>query len=141
MKYSLAREIIFYASELGMNNGDYVFIMFELSVNEVDLKIKDPYKWFNGKFTATNNQTENFQQMFQNVLIMTVNVQGSKELESFNYQMKIKASQAPFYSGVYTGNVTMPWGEVIDYFKIPVCKKFANFTISLELPKCHYPYT
>ncbi|KAK3705209.1 hypothetical protein QZH41_014003, partial [Actinostola sp. cb2023] len=119
MKYSLAREVIYFAGQLGLYTGDYAFILFELSVNEVDLKIKDPTKWLNGVHRATNIKTDNFKNMFKSVLVMAVNVPGSVGYEKFNYQLKIKASQAPFYSKVYQGNITLPWGEKRNLFDTP----------------------
>lgn len=122
MKYPLAREVVYFASQLGMYTGEYAFITFELSVNEVDLKIKDPFKWVNGRYGTTTNFTQDYRRMLDSVLVMAVNVQGSKELEKFNYNLKIKASQAPFYSKAYQGNATMPWGEVKNLFYTPVSK-------------------
>jgi hypothetical protein len=119
VKYSLAREIVYFAAQLGMTTGDYVFIVFELSVDQLRIKLKDSTKWFNSLHKATANFTQSLKEAFESVLILTVNLPGSKEYEDFNYDLKIKAPQPPFFSDVYQGYKNYGWGKVYN-FDIPV---------------------
>ena len=120
MKYKLAREVVYFAGEIGMNNGDYAFIVFELSTDEVKLNQKEQLKWFKGNYVNTTNVTASFKQAFESVLVMAVNVFRSKVYEEFNYNLKIKASEEPFYSNSYRGYIRMPWGELRNKFDTPV---------------------
>ncbi|XP_031575273.1 speract receptor-like isoform X2 [Actinia tenebrosa] len=121
MKYSLAREVLYFAAQTGMVSGDYVFIAFELSMDELRNKIKDQTKWFNSLHVETQiNFTVNFKDMFKSVLVLSVNFPGSKEYEEFDKQVKIKAPEAPFYSNMYKGFTCIPNLGLVDRSKTPV---------------------
>lgn len=122
MKFSLAREILYYAAQTGMTSGDYVFIAFEVSIDELRNKYKDPSKWFTSLHEETLNFTTNFNDMLKSVLTLSVNFPGSKEYEEFDKQVKIRAPEAPFYSDVYKGFSFIPSIGLVDKSKTPVSK-------------------
>ena len=51
--YRVALQVMYYASIEGMVEGEYGFILYELSPSEVSGKFKNPFKWFYPSWTKT----------------------------------------------------------------------------------------
>ena len=101
------REGMYYASKLGMNNGDYAFIAFELDPVLVQRYVERPSKWFHGLFPATNQfsaeEEKEFYKSYKSVLVMVFNVQRIGQYNNFTDKMKQRMSKPPFCSDAYVG--------------------------------------
>ena len=107
MARRLVREGMYYASKLGMNNGDYAFIAFQLNPNNVQRFIEQPELWFNGEYTTTNNLDESEQKelynAYRSMLLLVFNTQQIGKYDKFVVEMKHRMSEPPFCSNVYKG--------------------------------------
>ena len=117
MEGRLVREGMYYASKLGMNNGDYAFIAFELDQVLVERYVDSPEKWFRGRFPATktlnDEEKKEFNKAYKSMLVMVSNIQQIGKYNNFTTEMKHRMSQPPFCSDVYDGftvfnNVSIP---------------------------------
>lgn len=117
MDRRLVREGMYYASKLGMNNGDYAFIAFELDPVLVERYVGRPNQWFRGQFQATENlndeEKKEFYKAYKSMLIMVSNIQQIGKYNNFTIEMKHRMSQPPFCSDAYVGvntylNFTVP---------------------------------
>ena len=118
----LVREGMYYASKLGMNNGDYAFITFELDPVLVERYLESPEKWFRGQYVPTktlnDKEEEEFNKAYKSMLVMVFNIQQIEKYDNFTMEMKLRMSQPPFCSDSYVGFNT-----------------FNNFSISKLLTK------
>lgn len=107
MERRLVREGMYYASKLGMNNGDYAFIAFELDPVLVQRYVGSPDKWFSGQFKATktlnDEEKKEFDKAYKSMLVMTSNIQQIGKYNNFTIEMKHRMSQPPFCSDAYVG--------------------------------------
>jgi len=98
---------MYYASKLGMNNGDYAFISFELDQVLVERYEESPEKWFGGRFPATktlnDEEKKEFNKAYKSMLVMVSNIQQIGKYNNFTIEMKHRMSQPPFCSDVYVG--------------------------------------
>lgn len=113
----LVREGMYYASKLGMNNGDYAFIAFELDPVLVERYIESPDKWFRGQYkptkTLSDKEEKEFNKAYKSMLVMVSNIQQIGKYNNFTTEMKHRMSQPPFCSDTYLGfdtfnNVSVP---------------------------------
>ena len=116
MDARLAREGMYYTSKLGMNNGDYAFIMFQLDPLSVEKYVARPQLWFSGGYKMTRNlnveEEKEFYKMYKSVLLLAFNTKRIDKYNKFADEMKRKMSEPPFCSDAYTGT-----------------RKFGNYTI------------
>jgi len=117
MERRLVREGMYYASKLGMNNGDYAFIAFELDPVLVERYVGSPEKWFRGQYQATktlnDEEKKEFNKAYKSMLVMVSNIQQIGKYNNFTTEMKHRMSQPPFCSDAYVGfnifnNVSVP---------------------------------
>jgi len=117
MERRLVREGMYYASKLGMNNGDYAFIAFELDPVLVQRYVGSPDKFFSGQFKATktlnDEEKKEFDKAYKSMLVMTSNIQQIGKYNNFTIEMKHRMSQPPFCSDAYDGfntfnNISIP---------------------------------
>ena len=108
MERRLIREGMYYASKLGMNNGDYAFIAFQLNPLSVQSFFKQPELWFIGEFKATRDLSKDeereFYDAFKSVLLLVVNTQQIDKYNTFVNEVKHKMSDPPFCSQAYVGS-------------------------------------
>ena len=111
MERRLIREGMYYASKLGMNNGDYAFIAFQLDPLSVQRFFRRPKLWFIGEFKATmdlnKDEEREFYDAFKSVLLLAVNTQQINKYYTFVNEVKHKMSDPPFYSKTYVGSRTV----------------------------------
>ena len=112
-EYYYARKTLMPAHEAGLTNGDYVFILFELDLDEVLLANKYPSYWF-----AVPTLQEDpyyrckFQQAFDSVLLLALNVnENDNAFHQFQSDVKERSPDPPFNSDAYQQFQT----EVSDY--------------------------
>lgn len=107
MDRRLVREGMYYASKLGMNNGDYAFIAFELDPVLVQRYVSRPSEWFRGLFPATKQLSEEeekeFYKTYKSMLVMVFNVERIGQYNNFTNVMKHRMSKPPFCSDAYVG--------------------------------------
>ena len=104
------REGMYYASKLGMNNGDYAFISFELDPVLVERYLQSPEKWFRGQYkptkTLNDEEKKEFNKAYKSMLVMVSNIQQIGKYNNFTTEMKHRMSQPPFCSDTYVGFYT-----------------------------------
>jgi hypothetical protein len=70
--HELAREAMVLADDLGMNNGDYAFILFRIDIEQILFSLKFPQLTpFQGRYKETRNFTEGVRKSFQNALTIS----------------------------------------------------------------------
>ena len=112
MSSRLVREGMYYASKLGMNNGDYAFIAFQLDPFIVQRFVQLPVLWFYGQFPETRelnkDEKKEFYNAFKSVLLLVFNTQQIDNYYTFVDEMKHKMSDPPFCSKEYVGTSILP---------------------------------
>ena len=94
-----------YALDHGMINGDYVFIMFELDLNQVTLYKKQPFKWLFSSYPTTLKRFHHLRDAFAAVFVLAVKSLSSTKYHKFQNELKRRAPDPPFYSKVYEGSL------------------------------------
>ena len=104
-----ARKTLIPAREVGLTDGDYAFIMFELDHDGVFRHKEHPSSWFT---TPTDRNDPyfrcKFQQAFESVLMIALNVKENKEGEFKQFQRAVqkRSPDIPFpNSTVYKGHL------------------------------------
>ena len=105
-EFVYARETLIPAREVGLTNGDYAFIMFELDHDEVLLNKEFP----SYRFTLPTNNDHYFrcklQQAFESVLLIALNVNENKgAFKKFQRDVKRRSPDEPFNSTIYQGYI------------------------------------
>lgn len=102
-----AREMILRAYELGLTNGDYAFITFELDYNAVLRTQASPHSWFLVSSDGTDRFRCKFQEGFESVLTLALDVDESRgALDMFQTDVKKRSSEVPFpNSTAYQGYI------------------------------------
>lgn len=109
MEQRLVREAMYYASKLGMNNGDYAFISFVLDPVLVQRYAAKPSLLFDGMYASTltdslsEQEKKEFYDAYKSMLLMVFNTLKIEEYENFTIEMKHRISEPPFCSDVYKG--------------------------------------
>ena len=104
-----ARNTLIPAREVGLTDGDYAFIMFELDHDGVFIHKEHPSSWF----TFVTNESDpyfrcKFQQAFESVLMIAVNVKENKEGEFKKFQRAVvkRSPEKPFPNRtIYEGHL------------------------------------
>lgn len=104
-----ARNTLIPAREVGLTDGDYAFIMFELDHDGVFIHKEHPSSWF----TFATDESDpyfrcKFQQAFESVLMIAVNVKENKEGEFKKFQRAVvkRSPEKPFpNSTIYEGHL------------------------------------
>lgn len=99
-----AREtVLFAAQNVGLTEGDHVFIMFALDHDYVLSKQRNPKKWFILPHDKGDPYYRcKYQQAFDSVLLIASNVyQNIKILEKFQDLVRQKSPEPPFYINIY----------------------------------------
>lgn len=112
-EYDLALEALTVAGTLGMNDGRFVFILFELDPFRAWKKTASPSTWFVEKFgnhSATLSSTT--RQVFQSSLLLSIQPNTSAGYHEFINDLKNKTRESPFYSDVFQSN---PKAEVTSF--------------------------
>ena len=121
MEQRLVREGMYYASKLGMNNGDYAFIAFELDPVLVQRTAAKPALWFRGVFPGTKSlskqEEKDFYETYKSMLLMVFNTQQIAKYEKFTVAMKHKMSEPPFCSDVYQGHTTFGNLSILNFIR------------------------
>jgi len=103
MDISLAREALYYASELG-DTKDYAFILFALDANTVWANTSLGDSWLDGKFPGeSENITESLKKAFESSLVIAMNPLRTSQYETFVSQLKTKTKDPPTSSSFYEG--------------------------------------
>ena len=72
MDHELAREAMFLADDLGMNNGDFAFILFRIDTEQILFSLRFPFlNPFRGRFRETRILSEGASKSFQNALTIS----------------------------------------------------------------------
>lgn len=104
-----ARNTLVPARELGLNEGDYAFIMFELNHDEVLHHKEYPSSWFTMATDPNDPYFRcKFQQTFESVLMIALNVKENKEgaFKKFQRAVVKRSPEKPFpNSTIYEGHV------------------------------------
>ena len=110
-----ARNTLIPAREVGLTDGDYAFIMFQLNHNEVFIHKEYPTSWFTLATDGDPYFRCKFQQAFESVLMIALNVKENKEGEFKNFQRAVvkRSPEKPFpnstiYEGHLFGNPSAP---------------------------------
>lgn len=100
-----AREMILPAYELGFTNGDYAFITFELDYNAVLRSQASPQSWFLASSDGTDRFRCKFQEGFESVLTLALDVDESRgAFDIFQTDVKKRSPEVPFpNSSAYQG--------------------------------------
>lgn len=116
-EYNLAFESLDVAGSLGMNDGRFVFILFELDPIQAWNKTKTPSNWFVGKFGNSSPATK---QVFQSSLLLSVQSNISTDYNQFVEDLKQKTQESQFYSNVYQNNSKDEVNSIIseEHFKV-----------------------
>ena len=104
-----ARKILIPTSEVGLTDGNYAFIMFQLNHDEVFIHKEYPTSWF----TLATDPSDpyfrcKFQQAFESVLMIALNVKENKEGEFKKFQRAVmkRSPEKPFpNSTIYEGHL------------------------------------
>ena len=103
----LVMEGMYHVSKLGMNNGDYAFIAFELTASFLRLLIKEPSAWFLVQYSTetklNDNERKELYKACKSMLILVINIQKIDKYDKFVVQMKRRMSDPPFCSRGYEG--------------------------------------
>ena len=99
--------MILRAYELGLTNGDYAFITFELDYNAVLRGQASPHSWFLVPSDGTDRFRCKFQEGFESVLTLALDVDESREaFDMFQTDVKKRSSEVPFpNSTAYQGYI------------------------------------
>lgn len=101
--FNIALEGMLHAFDENMTNGDYVFIIFELDQLQVGIKTDLPFKWFHSSHTSTLDRRDQVKQAFEAAFVLAVKSPSSKSYVNFTEELKIRSTDEPFNSTVYTG--------------------------------------
>ena len=95
------------AYELGFTNGDYAFITFELDYNAVLRGQASPRSWFLASSDGTDRFRCKFQEGFESVLTLALDVDESRRaFDIFQTDVKKRSSEVPFpNSTAYQGYI------------------------------------
>ena len=70
--HELAREAMFLADDLRMNNGDYAFLLFRIDIEQILLSLlHSQLHPFRGRYKETRTLTEGASKSFQNALTIS----------------------------------------------------------------------
>ena len=97
MNYAYANQALNYAGKLGLNDGRFAFIMFDLDLDLVGNNKK------NLSLTWGSDPENSTRKAFQTVLLISVNNNVSDEYLAFVDDMKKRNPDSPFYSPVNPG--------------------------------------
>lgn len=104
-----ARNTLIPAREVGLTDGDYAFIMFELDHDGVFIHKEHPSSWFTFVIDESDPYFRcKFQQAFESVLMIAVNVKENKEGEFKKFQRAVvkRSPEKPFpNSTIYVGHL------------------------------------
>lgn len=131
----LVREGLYYASKLGMNNGDYAFIAFHLDPLKVQKYLnKDPQLWFLGLYKDTVEMDENerreFYNAYRSMLLLVSNIQQIAKYDKFVVEMKHRMSDPPFCSNVYKG--FRKFGNTTFYYFNRTVSEFVQCRVEIQ---------
>jgi len=136
MARRLVREGMYYASKLGMSNGEYAFIAFQLDPFDLQRYVKSPERWFFGQFKATKDldkeEKKEFYNAYRSMLLLVFNTQQIEKYNKFVDQMKHRMSEPPFCSNVYKGTVTFKNSTIFKFNRTVSVR----FSLTLIYP-CH----
>lgn len=96
MNYALGCQAINHAGKIGLNNGRFAFIMFDLDLDVDGIKAK------NLSITFQKDWNE---EAFHSALLLSVNNKVSAEYLSFIEDVKMQSSGPPFYYPVNSGHM------------------------------------
>eukprot|EP00794_Sanderia_malayensis_P009041 gene9041-10008_t len=106
--YPVTREALVYASELGMTNGAYAFILVTMSPVEFLVRIRRPFKWFISDYESATEDRKakekakaRVKEAFATSLLLGPTIKQTKETEEFQMKMRTESNTAPFYSDYY----------------------------------------
>lgn len=141
MARRLVREGMYYASKLGMNNGDYAFIAFQLNPNDVQRFIKQPELWFYGEYPTTNTLDEREQKelynAYRSMLLLVFNTRQIDKYDKFVVEMKHRMSDPPFCSDVYKG--VIKYGNITIYYFNRTVSEFGSCSLGIR-PIVYFGY-
>lgn len=115
-EFFYARNMLLPAREVGLTNGDYAFIMFELSHDDVLKNKESPSFWF----TLPTDKSDpyfrcKFQEAFEPVLLIALKVNENKEgtFKQFQRAVQKRSPEKPFpdstiYEGHYFNDPKQP---------------------------------
>ena len=92
------------AYQSDMINGEYAFILFELSINELYDKMEYPFKWFISHYTPTLHTTREVKKAFKAVLLMAPKLPG-RNYSVFEVELKRRMLDLPWNSSEYVGKI------------------------------------
>ena len=90
------------AHKAGMINGEFVFIIFELSVNSLEGRLKMPFKWFISHYSDTLHTSHIVKEAFRAVFVLAPKIP-SRNYTLFEMKVKKRLSGPPFFSKSYVG--------------------------------------
>ena len=94
-----------------MNDGRFVFIVFELNPIRASNNSRTPSKWFVDVFGNHSAPLSSLtREVLQSSLLLSVESNVSNEYQQFVTDLKQKTKDSPFYSNVYESN---PNAEVL----------------------------
>ena len=98
MRYAYALQALNFAAKLGLNDGNFAFILFDLDLDLVgNTKKNIAMRW--------GEDPENRTALaFQSALLISVNNSVSTEYLNFIEDVKKKSASSPFYTTVHPGN-------------------------------------
>lgn len=106
MAQRLIVEGMYHISKLGMNNGDYAFIAFQLTPSFLRIYIQKPSAWFLNVYSKTklnDKERKGLYKAFKSMLILVFNIHKIDKYDKFVVQMKRRMSDPPFCGRTYEG--------------------------------------
>ena len=106
MAQRLIVEGMYHISKLGMNNGDYAFIAFQLTPSFLRILIEKPSVWFLDLYSKTESndkERKGLYKAFKSMLILVFNIHKIDKYDKFVLQMKRRMSDPPFCGRTYEG--------------------------------------
>ena len=103
-EYDYAIEGIYYAWKEGMTNGDFAFIMYEQSRDQISRRLKSQYQWFASSWYDGSRAPAIEKAMRAALVLGPVTLQ--RGYNTFAMKLKNKMAHWPFFSDAYLGNMT-----------------------------------
>lgn len=101
MRYAYALQALSFASKLGLNDGNFAFILFDLDLNFAENTKK------NITLTWGEDPENQTALAFQSALLISVNNNVSTEYLTFIEDVKKKSASFPFYPTVHRAGYTV----------------------------------
>ena len=130
MAHRLVVEGMYHIAKLGMNNGDYAFIAFQLKPSFLRILIQKPSVWFLDEYSKTKLNDKERTELYKackSMLILVFNIHKIDKYDKFVVQMKRRMSDPPFCGRKYEGTQIQQNRTVYNFNRsVSIGLKFVN---------------